>query len=289
MLYPEIVKTSPDKLKVKPYIKNYHEDIKGFRWESMYKELDWLPGGWLNNAYECIDRHVKKGRGDKPAMLWEGKNGETESYTFAQFKEQTDKFANVLEGLGVKKGDRVFIFMERLPELYIAFFGGLKMGTVVGPLFFAFGPDPVKDRLLDSGAKVLVTQPELRKRIAHIIPQLPELEHTIIVNKLSRNKEPLLEKDVSYEALMSKASSKFQIVRTSQYDFSVMHYTSGTTGRPKGAVHRHQSIVQQMATGRWVLDLHTDDIYWCTADPGWVTGTSYGMFAPWSNGLTQII
>ncbi len=289
MPYPIIEKPGPGQMGVRPNIENYDEYVKGFRWEDIHKELDWLPEGCLNKAYECIDRHVAKGLGDKLAMLWEGKNGETETYTFAQFKEQTDRFANVLKGLGIQKGDRVFTFMERLPEQYIAVFGILKVGAVAGPLFSAFGPDPVRDRLENSRAKVLVTQPELRKRIARILPQLPDLEHVIIVNKNNKSPDPLAESDLSYEALMSKASSSLEIAKTSQFDYSIMHYTSGTTGKPKGAVHRHQAIVQQYATGKWVLDLHPDDIYWCTADPGWVTGTSYGMLAPWSNGVTQLI
>ena len=289
MDYQTIQKPKPEEMKVKPNLADYEKTSRGFRWEDIYKELDWLPGGSLNKAHECIDRHAVGAKRNKPAMLWEGKNGETETYTFGQLKEETDKFANVLKGIGVEKGDRVFIFMERIPELYIAVFGALKVGAVVGPLFSAFGPDPVKDRLLDSGAKVLITQPDLRRRIAHILPDLPELKQVIVANKGQRDPNPLSEGDMSYETLMSQASSELEIAETSMYDYSIMHYTSGTTGKPKGAVHRHMAVVQQYATGKWVLDLHDDDIYWCTADPGWVTGTSYGMLAPWSSGVTQVI
>ena len=262
---------------------------KDFQWSDIYAELDWLPGGYLNQAHECIDRHVEAGRGDKTAMIWVGKNGEEERYTFSDMKRETAKFANVLEGLGVQHGERVFVFMERLPELYFAMFGVLKHGAVVGPLFSAFGPDPVRDRMEDSGATVLLTQPELRKRIAEVLPNLPALQHIIIVNKNGRSQEPLAEGDLSYEALMAEASDEYETANTSMYDYSVIHYTSGTTGKPKGAAHRHLAVVQQYATGKWVLDFHPDDLYWCTADPGWVTGTSYGMFAPWSNGITQLI
>ena len=159
----------------------------------------------------------------------------------------------------------------------------------MGPLFSAFGPEPVKDRMLDSGAKILITQPELRRKISEIINELPDLENIIIVNKNDRDDSPLVGEDLSYEKLIQKASPISKIENTSQYDYSIMHYTSGTTGKPKGALHRHQSIIQQFATGRWALDFKEDDIYWCTADPGWVTGTSYGMFAPWSSGITQVI
>ncbi|PKB66171.1 MAG: acetate--CoA ligase [SAR202 cluster bacterium Io17-Chloro-G3] len=275
--------------KVKPNLTDYEETCRNFKFTDVYKELDWLPDGGLNKAYECIDRHANGSNADKLAMVWEGKNGEREDYTFSDMKRETNKFANVLRGLGVERGDRVFLFLERIPEQYIAVFGVLKAGGVCGPLFSAFGPDPVRDRLLDSGAKVLITTPELRKKISHIFQDLPDLEHIIVVNKLGREEAPVESSDLRYEDLMDTASEEFEIDNTSMYDYSIMHYTSGTTGKPKGAVHRHLAIVQQYLTGKWVLDLHPDDIYWCTADPGWVTGTSYGMLAPWSNGVTQLI
>lgn len=289
MDYPVVSKPSTSKMKVKPNLTNYEELRKTFTWDQMYRELDWLPDGYLNKAHECIDRHAYGANADKPALLWEGKKGEYEAYTFADLMRETNKFANVLRSLGVVKGDRVFLFMERLPELYIALFGILKAGGVAGPLFSAFGPEPVRDRLQDSGAKILVTTPELRERIAGILPGLNELKHIITVNKLDRDKTPPVDGDLRYDVLMADASPVFEIEPTSMYDYSIMHYTSGTTGKPKGAVHRHMAIAQQYATGKWVLDLKPDDIYWCTADPGWVTGTSYGMLAPWSNGVTQLI
>ncbi len=284
-----INKQGDRKPKLVPNIENHELFSNNFNWDDIYDEVPWLPGGGLNNAYVCIDKHVEDGKGNKQAMIWEGKNGEEEKYTFNDLKIQTDKFASALKELGVKKGDRVFVFMDRLPECYISVFGGLKIGAIVGPLFSAFGPEPVKDRMLDSGAKILITQPELRRKISEIINELPDLENIIIVNKNNRNDSPLVKGDLSYEKLIQEASPLGKIENTSQYDYSIMHYTSGTTGKPKGALHRHQSIVQQFATGRWALDFKEDDIYWCTADPGWVTGTSYGMFAPWSNGITQVI
>jgi acetyl-CoA synthetase len=289
MNYPVIAKPKLDEMKVRPNLDEYDTLVKNFSWDKLRNELDGLPDGGLNLAHEAIDRHAKGQRADKVAMYWEGTGGEEERYTFAQMKELTNKFANVLKGLGVEKGDRVFLFMGRIPELYTAFFGTLKVGAIAGPLFSAFGPDPVKDRLLDSGAKVLVVTPDLRERISHILNDLPDLKHVIVVNKNNRSQELLAPGDVSYEKEMSFASSDFQIVPTTEEDFSIMHYTSGTTGKPKGAVHAHIATLQHMATGRWVLDLHDDDIYWCTADPGWVTGTSYGMSAPWTNGVSQVI
>ncbi len=289
MDFAEIPKPKPSQMAVRPNLANYDKLRRSFEWEDLHREMDWLPGGSLNMAHECIDRHANGQRRNQAALLWEGRNGEQEQHTFGQLKEESNRFANVLKGLGIKKGDRVFLFLERIPELYIALFGVLKVGAIAGPLFSAFGPDPVRDRLNNSGAVLLVTSPELRRRIAGVLPQAPALKHIIIVNKNGRDSQPLVQGDLSYEGLMRTASPQFEIERTTMYDYSVMHYTSGTTGAPKGAVHRHLAIVQQYATGKWVLDLHSTDLYWCTADPGWVTGTSYGMFAPWSNGVTQLI
>ena len=260
-----------------------------FQWLNVEEEMDWLPGGGLNVAYECIDRHCVKNRGEKLAMIWVGKNDEEERYTFAQMRVETNRFANVLQALGLEKGDRVFVFLDRLPETYFAILGTLKAGGIVGPLFSAFGPDPVRDRLQDSGATVLVTSPELRNRVAAILPQCKDLEHVIIVNHRGRATDALRPGEISYNAAVAKASPYFTVVPTTRDDYSIMHYTSGTTGKPKGAVHRHNSVIQQYATGKWCLDLHDNDLYWCTADPGWVTGTSYGIIAPWSNGVTQLI
>ena len=285
--FETIGKPPVDEFAVSPNIDR--ENVTEFDWQTMFDELDWLPGGGLNKAHEAIDRHANGSNRDKLAMIWEGKNGEREDYTFGDLKRQTDRFANVLKSLGIETGDRVFTFMDRVPEQYIAVFGILKAGAIAGPLFSAFGPDPVRDRLQDSGAKVLITQPDLRRKISGIIPELFDLQHIIVVNKNGRDPAPIDAQDLDYYEEMGKASAEFTTVATSQFDYSIMHYTSGTTGKPKGAVHRHQAVVQQYATGKWALDFHDDDIYWCTADPGWVTGTSYGMLAPWTNGVTQLI
>lgn len=289
-LEEEIAKPTIEEMNVRPNLDNYQEMTATFEWEDMYSELDWLPDGGLNKAYECIDRHANGPKRDKPALIWEGKNGERETYTFEELRKETNKVANALKEIGINKGDRVFLFLERIPELYFSFFGILKIGAIAGPLFSAFGPDPVRDRLEDAGAVALVTSPDLRGRVAQVLDDLPELKNVIVINKDGRHENPHMgSKDVSYETIVGAASDEFTIENTTMYDYSVMHYTSGTTGKPKGAVHRHLAIVQQYATGKWVLDLHEDDLYWCTADPGWVTGTSYGMFAPWSNGVTQLI
>ena len=274
---------------VRPNIDNYDQDQKKLGWESIEKQLDGLPGGGLNMAYEAIDRHCLTSRKDKIAMYWEGQDGSSEQYTFADLHHLTNQFANVLGNLGIQKGDRVFMLLNKIPELYIAVFGILKVGAVIGPLFSAFGPDAIKERLLDSGAKALVTSAEFMNTVHEVTGDLPELKHTIIIDRQGKYAGQFQSGELSYEKEMAKAPSEFEIVRTNPEDPAVMHYTSGTTGKPKGAVHVHEAILGHYATAKWVLDLHDDDIYWCTADPGWVTGTSYGMFGPWSNGISQVI
>ena len=268
---------------------NYDAVAPSFRWEHLYSELDWLPGGWLNMAHEAIDRHATGSRADKTALVWQGTHGEREDYNFGQMKEQSDRFANVLRSLGVEKGDRVFILLQRIPELYFAFFGVLKTGAIVSPMFSALGPEQVRDRLLEDGVKVLVTQPDLREKISSVVYELPELQHIIVVNKNQRDPRLTDPTDLDYYEEMDKAPSGFDITQTCQNDYSVINYTSGAAGTPKGVVHRHLALVQQHATAEWVLDLHDDDIYWCTADPGWAMGTSYAILAPWARGVTQVV
>ncbi len=287
MHYPEISKPGVEEIPVRPNLDHQYTLGGDFDWTQMERELGIQHRDELNLAYLAIDRHAASPRRDKVALLWEGKNGETETYTFGELSMLTSKFANVLAGLGVAKGDRVFTFMERIPEIYIAVFGGLKLGAIVGPLFADFGPDPARDRLQDSGAKVLVTSPALRARIAPVLPELPDLKHLIVVG--GDGQHPDQAGDISYQEVMGGASPDFIRISTTANDYSLMHYTSGTTGKPKGAVHIHYAAVQHYATGKWALDFHKDDVYWCTADPGWVTGTSYGMSAPWTNGVSQVV
>ena len=287
MNYPQISKPDVDVMAVRPNLDYEHDANSDFDWGQIEGELGIQDRKNWNQPYLAIDRHAASPRRDKIALFWEGKNGGTETYSFSELSNLTNKFANVLTKLGVTKGDRIFTFMPRIPEHYIAVFGGLKAGAIVGPLFADFGPDPVRDRLQDSEAKVLVTTPLLRARIESILHQLPHLKFVIVVD---RNKEQEVHSgEINYEDAMSAASPQFSDSIVSSDDYSIMHYTSGTTGKPKGAVHKHQAAVQQYATGKWVLDFHENDIYWCTADPGWVTGTSYGMFAPWINGVSQVV
>lgn len=287
----EIKKPQISKMTVKPNLIEYDKVRKGFDWhKEAFSKLTWLPDGGLNNAFEAIDANVEKGKGNKKAMIWIGKNGEEETYTYSDLKLQSDKFGQAMRDLGMEKGERVFIFMDRIPELYFAALGILKAGGIIAPLFSAFGPDPVRDRMEDAGASFLISTPELKQKIEDMLPDIKTLKKVIIVNKLNRSDNPLKGSDLSYEELMGKADgTAFKLEPTTQYDFAIMHYTSGSTGKPKGVLHRHQAVVQQWLTGKWAMDLKEGDTYFCTADPGWITGTSFGMMAPWTNGVTQVV
>ena len=287
MNYEPIVKPPPERMPVTPNLIGYEAVGDAFRWDDIRAELDGLPGGGLNIAYECIDRHLTTDRKDKVAMLWEAKDGRAETYTFAQMAAGSNKAANALRSLGVEKGDRVFVFLERVPELYFTVFGTLKLGAVIGPLFSAFGPDAVRDRLADSEAKVLLTSPDLWARVKDIRADLPRLQHVVILDRRGGGDVP--EGTVAWPDVFDAQSEEFEIEATDPEDFAIIHYTSGTTGKPKGAAHVHRAVMGHYATAKYVLDLHDDDVYWCTADPGWVTGTSYGMFGPWSNGATSLV
>jgi acetyl-CoA synthetase len=287
MEYPRITKKPFEEFSVKPNLQDYQKTYQKFSWDDLAQELGWFDSEHINIAHVAIDAHLKTERKDKKAMIWEGKKGDVEEYTFSDLSRLSNKFSNVLVNkLGIRKGDRVFFFLERVPEIYIGILGTLKAGGVIGPLFSAFGPDAVKDRLADSEAKVLVTSPALKKKIADILPALPALKKIVMVQRGKGEKES---SDLSYEELMAEAPETFEVVKTHKEDYAIMHYTSGTTGKPKGAAHVHEAVLGHYATGKYVLDLQEHDIYWCTADPGWVTGTSYGMFGPWSNGATQAI
>ena len=263
--------------------------MEPFDWGDAFRALTWLPGGRLNAAHEAIDRHANSRLRDKAALIWEGRSGERETYTFGQLKRLTNQFAHVLLSLGIQKGDPVFTYMTRTPELYVAILGIMKVGAIAAPLFAGLTPDSAKDRLLRTRGKVLVAQPHSRWRISEYIAELWDLQHIVVVDRGGESPGPLDMADLGYYQEMDKASADFDVVATSQLDYSTLHYTSGTTGPAVGVLHSHQAVAQHLATGRSALDLNADDVVWCTADPGWIAGTSYGMLAPWSNGVTQLV
>lgn len=264
-------------------LKSYEEARKSIDWKEVEKNFSWYTTGKVNIAYEAIDRHAETDKKDKIALNY--KLGETkEQYTFQDLKEMSNKAANILQDkAGIEKGDRVFIFMPRSPELYFLFLGVIKLGAIVGPLFEAFMEDAVRDRLIDSKAKALITTPELLGRVP--LDELPDLEKILLIGEDITEDE----KFIDVRKQMEKASTEFSIVWVDREDGMLLHYTSGSTGKPKGVLHVHNAMIQHYQTAEWVLDLKEDDIYWCTADPGWVTGTSYGIFAPWLHGVTNII
>jgi acetyl-CoA synthetase len=272
---------------VSPNLLDYEQARATFTWEEARGELDGLPGGrGLNIAYEAVDRHARTRLRDHVALRWISRDDETRDFTFGELRALTNRFANVLRRLGVDKGDRVYALAGRIPELYVSALGTLKNASVFCPLYSAFGPEPVRARMSIGAGRVLVTTRTLYERkVAPIREQLPDLEFVL----LAGDEGDEVPGTLSYERLMAEASDEFTIPPTDPEDMALLHFTSGTTGTPKGAVHVHDAAVVHLITGRLALDLHPEDIFWCTADPGWVTGTSYGILAPLLNGVTNLI
>jgi acetyl-CoA synthetase len=271
-----------------PNLAQYEPTRAAFSWEAARRELDGLPGGGLNIAHEALDRHVMAGRGGRLAVRWLGKGGQTRDYTYTQLAELTSRFANVLAGLGVRKGDRVFVLAGRIPELYVAVLGALKHRCVVAPLFSAFGPEPVATRLrIGEGIAIVTTDVLYRKKLAPIRASIPSLQHVLVVPEEEGAELPPDTLDL--RALMQGSSADYRIGPTEPEDAALLHFTSGTTGKPKGAVHVHEAVVAHHITGKLALDLHPGDVFWCTADPGWVTGTSYGIISPLTNGISTVV
>lgn len=264
-------------------LKNYEETSRHFDWAEAEKHFSWHETGKLNAAYEAIDRHAESFRKNKVALYYKDAKRD-EKYTFKEMKEESNRAGNVLRRYGnVEKGDRVFIFMPRSPELYFIMLGAIKIGAIAGPLFEAFMEGAVKDRLENSEAKVVVTTPELLERIP--ADKLPHLQHVFVVGGEAESGTNI----INYDEAAKQESTRLDIEWMDKKDGFLLHYTSGSTGTPKGVLHVHEAMIQQYQTGKWVLDLKEEDIYWCTADPGWVTGTVYGIFAPWLNGATNVI
>ena len=260
----------------------YEETVKNFSWEEVKKHFTWYETNKVNIAYEAIDRHVDEGYGNKVALHYKDDSG-VSSFTFKEMKENSNKAANMLKDKGVKKGDRVFIFMPRSPELYFVLLGAVKLGAIVGPLFEAFMEKAVVDRLEDSEANYLITTSDLLERVPY--KEIDTLKRVFVVGEDVSEDEKLLD----FKQLFDEASDECDIEWVDLEDGLILHYTSGSTGSPKGVYHVHNVMVQQYISAKYVTDIKEDDVYWCTADPGWVTGTSYGIFGPWLNRATNVI
>ncbi|MCA0171554.1 acetate--CoA ligase [Bacillus sp. RAR_GA_16] len=263
-------------------LQDYEATYENFDWKDVEKTFTWSETGNVNMAYEAIDRHAESDRKNKVALYFSDPTRD-EKYTYSEMKAMSNKAGNVLKKVNVEKGDRVFIFMPRSPELYFILLGTLKLGAIAGPLFEAFMEGAVRDRLEDSEAKVLVTTPELLERVP--VDELPNLESVVLVGENVEEEGPYIDFYKHFES----AEKKLKIEWVDREDGMILHYTSGSTGKPKGVLHVHNAMVQHYQTAKWVLDLKEDDVYWCTADPGWVTGTSYGIFAPWLAGTSNVI
>src|SRR5208283_4256212 len=274
---------------VVPNLLDYEQARAEFSWKAARRELNGLPGGrGLNIAYEAVDRHAAGPHRDHLALRWLGKRGEVRDFTYLDLYSLTNRFANVLKSLGIGKGERVFMLAGRIPELYISALGTLKNGNVFCPLFSAFGPEPIHQRISIGNGRVLVTTPILYKRkVADLRASLPGLKHVLLIGTPEEIRA--IPNTLDFHQLMNEVQDDFEIPHTDPEDLALLHFTSGTTGKPKGAMHAHQAVVAHHMTGRFALDFHPEDIFWCTADPGWITGTSYGIIAPLTNGITSII
>ena len=238
----------------------------------------------FNIGHICTKQQCDSGFADKTAFRWLPASGDKTNYTFQDLDLQSNKFANVLAGLGFQKGEILFTFLPKCPEQFFSFLGTLKKEVICGTLFSNFGDEALLDRLGDSKAKGIITKKSFLKKIRRIKNQLPHLEYVLVVDIDEHQPDGVY----SYPLLMADASESYTTPLTAPDTPSVLHYTSGSTGKPKGVLHVHKSVLMQNATAQNVLQLTSDEIFWCTADQGWVTGTSYGIIGPWSLGVTQV-
>jgi len=242
----------------------------------------------INNQYNighiCTRQQCDLGFKDKVAFRWISSHQERTNYTFSDIDRESNRFANALQSLGFASGDILFTFLPKTPEQFFSFLGALKLQVICGTLFSNFGDDALLDRLGDARAKGIVTKKNFLKKITRVKDLLPSLNYIIVIDI----EEHLSENILSYPVLVRQVSEDFIAPITAPETPSVLHYTSGSTGKPKGVLHVHRSILHQSRTASEVLNLTESDIFWCTADQGWVTGTSYGIIGPWSLGVTQI-
>ena len=285
---PRVIRKSPEDLRVPPRLADWQGERARFAWSDVRKELTGAAQGGLNIGRLAVDRHLATAVRERVAFRFIGRNDARRDVTYAELARQTNRFANVLKRLGVGRGERLFILAARVPELYTAAIGALKNGTVVAPLFSAFGPAPIRTRMAIGEGRVLLTSESLfRRKVAGILGQLPALEHILLIGDDGGRTD--VPGTLDFATLMEQAADDFEAVPTSGEDMALLHFTSGTSGAPKAAVHVHAAAIAHYATSRYALDLHGQDMFWCTADPGWVTGTSYGIIAPLLHGVTSLV
>jgi acetyl-CoA synthetase len=273
---------------LKPYLDSYTEARGAFTWQAAQRELSTPVDRCLNIAHEAVDRHVESGRGSHLAARFIDRNWTRVDLSYSDLRASSNRLAHVLVGLGVRPGDCVATLLGRVPELYLTALGTLKVGATFCPLFSAFGPEPLKTRLQIGRVCVLVTSDTFyRRKLAAIREALPELRHVLIIRDDPRAELP--RDTLELAPLMARAGEEFSIAATRSDDVALLHFTSGTTGKPKGVLHVHGAVVAHHATAKLALDLHPEDVYWCTADPGWVTGISYGLIGPLTRGVTMIV
>lgn len=288
-----VIRKTPADLAVPPNLTDYARIRAGFDWSDVPNLCEGMGPGHCNIAYAAVDRHIDSPIASRTALRFvteQGPDGAIgmQDVSYAELGRLTRRFTNVLRTLGIAKGDRIFTITGRIPELYITVLGTLRNGSVVSPLFSAFGPAPIASRIDIGQADVLVTTKAIYERkIAKIRDRRTSIRYVIVVDGDTDGDDA--RGTLSFWKLMAAADDAAPIEPTTANDPSLLHFTSGTTGTPKGAIHVHGAVTMHYLTGLYALDLHPDDIYWCTADPGWVTGTSYGVITPLLHGVTSIV
>ena len=263
--------------------------------------IKWFDGAKLNVSYNCLDRHVDAGHGDQTAIIWEGNNPEEDqAFTYGELLAEVQKFANVLKSIGVEKGDRVCLYMQMIPQLPVAMLACARIGAVHSVVFGAFSPDSLRDRINDSACKVLITQDTgvrgtkqnipMKTNADKAVAETPSIEHVVVVQRTGETVEMVNERDLWWHEAMATAEPTCKPEEMDAEDPLFILYTSGSTGKPKGVLHTSGGyLVYTSYTHEKIFDYHPGDVYWCTADIGWITGHSYIVYGPLANRAVTIM